>query len=199
MEHALERRRSFDPPLVVGIISDTHIYAQGMRRIPEPVFELFRRAKVGLIVHLGDVNVPVVLDELGDIAPVIAVYGNNDSDELLDTLPEKVRFRIGRHTFGAVHGFGGRSARDVVTRAFAGKVDVALFGHSHIPFMETVKGTVLFNPGSATDRRWHQHFGVGIITVTDEQVRPELVLYADPAHLGSIRFDADGTQESEHP
>jgi hypothetical protein len=42
------------------------------------------------------------------------------------------------------------------------------------------------NPGSATDRRWFDHFGVGIIHVTEERFDPELILYTDPAHLVNV-------------
>ena len=60
-----------------------------------------------------------------------------------------------------------------------------MFGHSHMPLLERVDETILFNPGSATDRRWHEHFGVGLIRV-DERIRPDLVLYQDPDHLDNV-------------
>jgi len=185
----VDPRRTWEPPLTIGVISDTHIYDQGMRKLPSQVLDLFTRAETGLIIHLGDVNVASVLRDLGAIAPVLAVYGNNDSDELLDTLPATLQLTVGKYRIGALHGHGGRTAREQVTEAFAGKVDLALFGHSHIPFMDDVRGTTLMNPGSATDRRWHPHFGVGLVTVTSDSLKPELVLYANPAHLSSITFD----------
>lgn len=185
----LDPRRVFEVPLTIGVISDTHIYESGSRRIPDEVFDIFRRAKVDLILHLGDVNTRFVLEELGEIAPVLAVSGNNDDDELYEVLPERIRFRAGKHSFAMMHGHGGRSAKQFVTAEYAGKVDVAFFGHSHIPLMEEVQGTTLFNPGSATDRRWHQHFGIGIVKVTEAIVEPELILYANAQHLVNIRFD----------
>ncbi len=182
-------QRSFDAPLTIGVIADTHIYPHSRRVIPDQVMHLFERAKIDLLVHLGDANSRSVLEELGEVAPVIAVPGNNDDDELHDTLPASVRFSVGRFRFGVIHGHGGRSAKQMATDTFAGKVDCALFGHSHIPFMEQKRETMLFNPGSATDRRWHEHFGVGIITVTEDSIDPELILYTDPAHLANITFD----------
>ena len=184
----LERRRAFDTPFTFGVISDTHIYTSGTRRVPSQALDLFRRAGVDLILHLGDVNSAWVLEELSGIAPVMAVSGNNDDDELLERLPERLRFTVGKHTFGAIHGHGGRSAREVVTSTFAGKVDMAIFGHSHIPFLGERDGTILFNPGSATDRRWHPHFGIGVVYVTDDRIEPELIVYANPAHLDGITF-----------
>lgn len=182
-------RRSFEGPLTIGVIADTHIYPHSRRVVPDQVKDVFGRAKVQLLIHLGDANSRSVLEELGEIAPLIAVPGNNDDDELQNILPQKVRFTVGRYRFGAIHGHGGRSAKQVVTAAFAGKVDCALFGHSHIPYMAKEQETILFNPGSATDRRWHDHFGVGIITVTDKGIDPGLILFTDPDHLTNIRFD----------
>jgi len=181
-------QRSFDTPLIIGVISDTHIYPHSRRVIPPQVVRLFKRAHIDLLVHLGDANSRVVLEELGDIAPLIAVPGNNDDDELHELLPATIRFTVGRFRFGVVHGHGGRSAKQVVTDTFAGKVDCALFGHSHIPYVDQKRETVLFNPGSATDRRWHEHFGIGIITVEEDRIDPELILYTDPAHLEHITF-----------
>jgi putative phosphoesterase len=175
--------------LTIGVIADTHIYAHSAREIPPRVIDLFRRANVGLILHLGDVNTSWVLDELAAVAPLLAVVGNNDEDDLQDALPKRLRFTVGNHTFGAIHGDGGRSARDQVRQAFAGKVDMAFFGHSHIPLIEDMKGTTMLNPGSATERRWHQHFGVAVVRVTEHAIDPELVVYTNPDHLDNIQFE----------
>ncbi|MGB3304858.1 MAG: metallophosphoesterase family protein [Thermomicrobiales bacterium] len=183
-------QRFFDPPFRIGVISDTHIYPGARRVLPPDVLRLFERAGVDLIVHLGDVNTRSVLDELAEIAPLIAVVGNNDDPELQYLLPETTRITVGKFRFGILHGHGGRSARDQAIRTYAGKVDCVLFGHSHKPLIEEVKGTVLFNPGSATDRRWFDHFGVGLITIEEERFDPELVLYVDPAHLANVTVDA---------
>lgn len=187
----LEERRSFETPLTIGVIADTHIYAHGSRILPPAVTDLFRRAQVGLILHLGDVNSAWVLEELAGLAPLLAVTGNNDDGQLQGVLPKTLRFTVGRHSFGALHGDGGRSAKDQVKRAFGGKVDLAFFGHSHIPFLDEYQGTTLFNPGSATDRRWHEHFGVGIVRVTDEAIDPELILYTQADHLTNIAFETE--------
>jgi putative phosphoesterase len=179
-------RRQFEQPLTIGVISDTHIYLHGRRMIPDGVIRLFRRAEVDLLVHLGDVNTRMVLEELAEIAPLIAVPGNNDDPELVFMLPETTRFTVGERTFGVLHGHGGRTAKSEAIRLFAGKVDCVLFGHSHMPLIERVDDTILFNPGSATDRRWHEHFGVGLIRVANGRIKPDLILYQDPDHLDNI-------------
>lgn len=189
-------RRAFDEPLTIGVISDTHIYPHGRRTIPPGVLRLFRRADVDLLVHLGDVNTRMVLEELAEVAPLIAVPGNNDDPELVFMLPETTRITVGERVFGILHGHGGRSARSEAIRQFAGKVDCVLFGHSHMPLLEKVEGTILFNPGSATDRRWHDHFGVGLIRVSEGRIRPDLVLYQAPDHLDNIDVSTYTRKES---
>ncbi|MGH2532690.1 MAG: metallophosphoesterase family protein [Thermomicrobiales bacterium] len=183
---ALTERRSFDAPLTIGVLSDTHIYPHGQRMMPPEVTDLFRRFGVGLILHGGDVSTVSVLVELQTIAPVLAVEGNND---LLprSILPLMVRFTVGRFTFQMVHGHHlGQTARSTA-RQHAGEVNCVVYGHSHIPKVEVEAGTILFNPGSATDRRWHEHFGIGLIHVSATGIRPELVLFKDPRHLVNVK------------
>ena len=179
--------RTFKSPMTIGVISDTHIYLRGARRLPPEVVDLFIRFRVGLILHAGDVNTSGVLLALSEIAPVLAVQGNNDDAILKENLPETAEFTVGPHRFGLVHGHGGSSARSEAKRRFAGRVDCAVYGHSHIPLVERDSGTILFNPGSATDRRWGPHFGVGLIHISVERIDPDLVLFSDPRHLKSIK------------
>lgn len=179
-------QRDFDIPLTIGVISDTHIYAHGARQLPAQICDLFTRFSVGLILHAGDVNVRSVFDALALVAPVIAVTGNNDDIELRARLDPAVRFTVGRFRFALVHGHGGRSARSEARR-FTAEADCVVYGHSHIPLIEDVDGTILFNPGSATDRRWQEYFGVGLIRVSKEKIEPELVLFDDPRHLKNVR------------
>jgi len=180
------RQRVFDPPLMIGVISDTHIYTGSRRELHPALLRFFRRAQVGLMVHLGDANSRSVLEEIAEIAPLIAVPGNNDDEDLQVILPQTTRFSVGKFTFGVLHGHGGRSARDEAIKRWVGKVDCVLFGHSHKPLIETMDGTVLFNPGSATERRWHPHFGVGLITVEADRFTPELIVFAHPEHLENV-------------
>jgi putative phosphoesterase len=138
-----------------------------------------------LIAHLGDVQTLSVLEELSEIAPVLAVQGNNDQ-ELRSLLPEVVRMDVGRFSVVMVHGHGGYSAR-TVAKQFIGKTDLVLYGHSHIPKIERIEATTLFNPGSATDRRWHEHFGIGVVTFTDNRCAPELILFKDARELDNVK------------
>ncbi len=182
----LTDQRTFPLPLLVGAVADTHITDGGWRRLPPEVTEVLSRFRVDLVLHAGDVCVPSVLQELSHIAPVIAVTGNNDSPELAQFCRPSELIEVGPYRIALLHGHGGRSARDEARR-WAGKADLVVYGHSHVPSIERVDGTILVNPGSPTDRRWQEHFGLGLIRIDDDGVAPELVLFRDPRHLRSVQ------------
>jgi putative phosphoesterase len=180
-------KREFLPPLVIGVLSDTHIYPHGRRHLPPQVAALFARFGCGLILHAGDVNTVETVRELTAIAPVIAVTGNNDDRELQEIAPDRIELVVGRFRVAMVHGHGGASARAEARRLYSAKVDLVVYGHSHIPMMEVEDGTTFFNPGSPTDRRWQEHFGIGLITFVEDRCTPELILFNDPIELDSVK------------
>ncbi|MCA9862247.1 MAG: metallophosphoesterase family protein [Thermomicrobiales bacterium] len=177
---------SVPTPAVIGVIGDTHLLRGDARTRLAPVFDLFRRAKVDLILHTGDAGALAVLRDLEEIAPVAAVRGNADPVETLDALPDRVLIHTGRRNILLLHGHLGKTAITTARRAASGEIDLLVFGHSHQPLMDREGSTILFNPGSPTERRWNPHFGIGLITVTDERVAPELILFTDMAHLANV-------------
>lgn len=180
-------RYDYPLPFTIGLLSDTHIFGGGgSRPFPVEVLDLFQRFEVDLIVHGGDIVIQPVLDRLSTVAPTLAVHGNNEPLELWKALPERIVLTIGSHRIGVVHGHGGPSARVTAKTAFAEPMDLVIYGHSHVPIIEEIDGVVYFNPGSPTDRRWSRHFGIGIITIDEGGIRPELILFDAPAHLASI-------------
>src|SRR5436309_14728588 len=95
MRQVGRRARAATPGAVVGVISDTH----GLLR-PEAVTAL---AGVDVIVHAGDVGSAAILDELGKIAPVIAVRGNNDRGAWAASIPEIVTTEVGGVRLCVIH------------------------------------------------------------------------------------------------
>lgn len=175
----------FPAPLIVAVIADTHCYDGGARRLSPEVPTLFRRWGVGLILHAGDVGGWMVVRQLEEVAPVIAVRGNNEAADLNESLPLIVRLQIGPFRVIVTHGLEGRTAR-LAAKRHAPMADCIVYGHSHIPKIESEQGAILFNPGSPTDRRWGPHYGVGRLVVGMERIEPELVLFVDPAHLRQV-------------
>ncbi|MDI3339068.1 MAG: metallophosphoesterase family protein [Sphaerobacter sp.] len=169
---APDQFETFAAPIVVGVVSDTHITAR-RRALPAPLVEGLRG--VDLILHAGDLTSAHALALLEAIAPVRAVIGNNDEPELRLRLPRIRYFRFGGFTVGLMHGHDvdHLSARQAAGRTLVGRVDVAIFGHSHQPLCEWRDGTLLFNPGSPTAKRWQPRFSYGIIRFADV-IEPEL-------------------------
>jgi putative phosphoesterase len=192
----LSTQREFDCSLIIGVVADTHLWSNGHRQFPHEVLELFERAGVGLILHAGDANDRSVIELLGAVAPVIAVAGNNDDALLQMSLARSERLTVGKWKLGMVHGHGGRSAREVAFETFGDDIDFVVYGHSHIPRSELRGSTVCFNPGSATDRRWHPHFGVGLIRCDEQGLHPEIILFNRPSDLAALYTRGQEVRES---
>jgi uncharacterized protein len=150
----------------IGIISDTHI--PQFKQLPEAVSTHF--AEVELIIHAGDLSRLSVIDELETLAPVVAVQGNIEYEEVVEKLPIKREVVIGHCRIGIVHILGDSHSREKVARQEFPNARVVIYGHSHIPFNEDRNGLLLFNPGSATDRRRQERCSFGLLHVDDEKV-----------------------------
>lgn len=135
----------------VLVLSDTHIPGRA-RTLPAAVYDALREAD--LILHAGDVQSREVLDELALFAPVHAVCGNVDPWDLWAELPRRKLIEVNGYRVGLIHG-DGDERRGTPERALAAfpDVDCVVFGHTHRPLNERRGRTLLFNPGSATDRR----------------------------------------------
>ncbi len=157
----------------IGIISDTHI--PHFKKLPDVIWEHF--AGVELIIHAGDLSVLSVVKELETIAPVVAVQGNIEEDEVIRTLPIKREIVVGHCRIGIVHILGDSHNRMKVARLEFPEARVVVFGHSHIPYNQEHDGQLLFNPGSATDRRRQPRCSIGMLHVDDEahSVRGEII------------------------
>lgn len=143
--------------MLIGLISDTH----GLLR-PE-IHGAF--AGVELILHAGDVCGAEILDELALIAPVRAVYGNNDppwDHGLVPAIDE---------TFGGVrvHVSHGHEVGKVTPAnlAAAYDADVVVYGHTHVQKVTRVDGRLIVNPGAAGPRRFNLEASVALLTVAD--------------------------------
>jgi uncharacterized protein len=181
-----DNRLSVDSPILLGVVADTHTSPTRTGRSLEPVIEFFRRMKVGLILHAGDAGHASVLQSLEQVAPTVAVRGNADPLDLIETLPDRVWIEAGSRTVLLLHGHHGKTALKAARAVAAPDIDLVVFGHSHKPLIEREGRTILFNPGSPTERRWNPHFGVGLVRVSDAEVEPELILFDDLRHLANV-------------
>jgi len=147
------------------VVSDTHLRRGWSRQLPSAALAELERADV--ILHAGDLVIPEVLDQLGGLAPVHAVLGNNDT-ELVGTLPEEVSLDLEGVRVAMVHDSGPRTGREARLAGRFPDADVVVFGHSHIPWDAAgLDGQWLLNPGSPTERRRQPHKTVATLDLAD--------------------------------
>lgn len=145
--------------LRIGLIADTH----GLLR-PEARMALNGCAR---ILHAGDICDASVLEELGRIAPVVAVRGNNDFAAVVRDLPLRALLEVGGVRVCIVHDL-------VDLDADIGEFDVVVSGHSHRPDMHMVGRVLYVNPGSAGPRRFKLPISIGFLEIVDSRARGRL-------------------------
>jgi uncharacterized protein len=157
---------SSEKKLRVALLSDTH----GLMRSEARAFAL----GCDYIVHGGDIGSPEILEDLAQIAPLIAVRGNNDREPWAAHLPETEMIRIGGAFIYVVHDI---SQLDIEPRA-AG-VQAVVSGHSHRPSIEEREGVLYVNPGSCGPRRFKLPISVGELLVSGGAVSARTVELAE--------------------
>jgi uncharacterized protein len=148
--------------IVVGVISDTH----GLLR-PQAVAAL---RGSDIIIHAGDVGNPDVIEALAGVAPTFVVRGNIDTAEWAARLPMTECVEVGERLFYVLHEIS-QLDFDPADAGFA----VVVYGHSHQPLIETRRGVLFLNPGSAGPRRFNLPIAVARIAVSGEGMRPEIL------------------------
>ena len=138
----------------IGIISDTH----GLLR-PEVIKSL---EGCEAILHGGDINRQEIIDQLGEIAPVYIVRGNNDKD-WADHIPMFLDFEIAGFRIYMTH-----KKKDLPPDV--SEYDLVVFGHSH-KYEESMQDkTLLLNPGSCGPRRFHQAITMATAEISDGNI-----------------------------
>lgn len=126
------------------IVSDTHRKDDNLKTVIE------RTAPVDMLIHLGDAEGSECLIEkwVNDGCRLEMVLGNNDFFSSLDREKE---IHIGKYKVLLTHGhyYGvSMGPEGLAEEAKNRGCDIAMFGHTHRPFLDDVKGVTLLNPGS---------------------------------------------------
>ncbi|MDQ2754079.1 MAG: metallophosphatase family protein [Actinomycetota bacterium] len=172
--------------LRVVVLADTHLRTprpgspSTAKRLPEAAWS--RLTGADAILHAGDVLDVGVLDSLRAIAPVYAVLGNNDLS-LGGVLPEVLVVDLGGIRIGMIHDSGPSTGRSARMRRRFPDTDVVVFGHSHAPMNEIgVDGQLLFNPGSATQRRAQPVHTLGELRMSGGALIDHRIIALDGSH-----------------
>jgi uncharacterized protein len=148
--------------ILVGIISDTH----GLLR-PQAITAL---GGCDIIIHAGDVGHPAIIDKLRGMAPTFVVRGNIDQGEWAAGLAMTALVDVGALKFFVLHQIA-QLDLDPAAEGFAAVV----FGHSHFPSVETRRGVLFLNPGSAGPRRFKLPVTVARARVSGRRIFPDIV------------------------
>jgi len=166
---------NFKAAKTVGLISDTHIPVRA-RCIPKMVFKVFEN--VDFIVHAGDLVELAVIDELEQLAPILAVHGNMDGPEVSGALPKLNSLKISDWKIGVMHDpstlFGMGKMREIAKR---NGFNVFVYGHTHNSSIKWEGKTLYINPGSPTNPlpSFINRPSVALLKITREAITPEII------------------------
>ena len=149
-----------DVVATIGLISDTHM-PQRWAQLPPVLSQIF--ANVNMIFHAGDVGELWVLDELSQIAPVIAVHGNDETEDATRDLPYQQLVTVAgqrlliwhSHFPNRVDEMHARRSGDLregllrnAARAKSAGARLVHFGHWHLPLIFEHDGITVVNAGA---------------------------------------------------
>ncbi|SDR56337.1 hypothetical protein SAMN05444161_6173 [Rhizobiales bacterium GAS191] len=147
---------------IIGVISDTH----GLLR--RPALAALRGCNP--IIHAGDVGDPTILEELRRLAPVFAVRGNIDKGMWALKLPEREIVKVDDCLILVLH-----DRNELKLDPQAEGFHAVIAGHSHRPLMESRRGVLHFNPGSAGPRRFRLPVTVGRLTLSRGKLKATII------------------------
>jgi putative phosphoesterase len=149
-------------PTRIGLISDTH----GLLR--KEALEALRGSE--LILHAGDVGKPEILESLTEIAPVVAVRGNVDTQEWARGLPTTAIVEAGAIRIYMLH-----DVKELDLNPASAGFRIVVSGHSHQPGKNERDGVWYINPGSAGQRRFQLPVTIAILNLGKEPWSLEFV------------------------
>ena len=171
--------------MLIGLISDTHIPDRA-KVLPQKVLDSFK--DVDLILHAGDLTSPKVIEELEQLAPVMAIQGNMDRVNGID-LPKAKVIEAEDLKIGLIHGevYPRADSDQLLYLAKELNVDILVSGHSHQPKIEQKEGKLLLNPGSPIVPRLADRT-VMLLEINNKEVDVEIVKIGAPV-CSALDFD----------
>ena len=157
----------------VYLISDTHV-PERREEIPREFLSQLKEEDI--VLHAGDWTSGNTLKLLQQKAKVFGVWGNMDDGAIRKELPEKTIVEIQGFKIGITHGFGAPEGMvEKVQSKFLEKVDMILFGHTHVPHSEEKDGILFYNPGSLSFNNDRRELTYAILEIKDNELAPRLI------------------------
>ncbi len=166
----------------IGLLSDTH----GM--MSPRVYRFFE--DVDEIWHAGDIGTIELADELAQLKPLRAVFGNIDGCDLRASFAETIRFDCEKVDVLMTHIGGYPGKYDAKIRKFLYEAPPKLFisGHSHILKVVYDKKLNLLhiNPGAAGNKGYHKVCTAIRFVIDGSDIKDLEVLEFERAKFNSI-------------
>ncbi len=165
------------------MLTDTHIPWVG-KELPRVVMDTLQ--DTDLILHGGDIYSHAVLDQLEEIAPVLAALGDDDYPTLDSRVKEKHVVVVDSFVIWLLHEgppINGSSYwlprwlkhRTAVEEPYL-PPDIIISGHEHRTILDHIDGILQINSGSATYLDYKEGLGsVGLLEITSGTARVELI------------------------
>ncbi len=145
------------------IISDTHGYTDEIHDIIE------KENDADALFFLGDGANDLANIEL--LYPQLKMYKVLGNCDFRHDLPGHAYVTIDGVNIFYTHGhlyYVKRHFREIVGVAKHNDAHIVMFGHTHIPFCDEVKGITLFNPGAVSGNRGGKHgCGYGVLIISN--------------------------------
>jgi putative phosphoesterase len=144
----------------IGLVSDTHM-PDRCAALPPSLFDVLQG--VDLLLHAGDVGELWALDQLAALAPLVAVHGNDDTEDAQRELPYQQLIVVANQRIVLTHAHYPDRAQELESRrddAWGSKLErraafgrragasIVVFGHTHVPMARRYDGILLVNPGA---------------------------------------------------
>ncbi len=157
----------------VGVIADTHgiLHPQVPR-----VFE-----GVDKIIHAGDVGGLHILEHLRKIAPVQAVRGNYDPEPSDQLLEDPTGIELAGHKVLLTHrllAFVWEESRSLIEQMISRFPDpprIVIFGHTHVPIAEEIRGVFFINPGYAGPDPYEADYTLGLLEIRGNDITGKII------------------------
>lgn len=156
----------------VLVLSDTH--CESIKQLSPKILNEIEN--VDIIIHAGDYTNISLVEELASLKTFYGVYGNMDSYEIKNRLPEKLVIELEGFKIGILHPSEGGPPFGIKKRVKAlikEKVDTIIFGHTHKAELSRIGGILYMNPGSAKSSFLHSQTYI-LLDVSDK-LYPKIV------------------------
>lgn len=126
------------------VVSDTHRKDENLKLVIQ------QTEPIDLLIHLGDAegSERFIPEWVNPLCCMAMVQGNND---FFSALRPELELELAGHKIFLTHGhhYGVSMGPEcLVDEAKSRGCDIAMYGHTHRPFLEKIDGVTVLNPGS---------------------------------------------------